>query len=285
MGEAQAPLSGAERSAAFAAGPPKVSRRTLVIGGAVLLALALGGTLGERLFSAVGLNPRGAGPTHGTTATRVASGGVPPSAFRALPKITAPPGGKALAAYMGTQALAPSKAPRFALVDQAGQRVWLAGERGRVVVLSFFDSACNDICPVLGHELARADSALGARAARVEFVTVNTDPLTTSLASDHKAVGRSGLSSLSNWEFLTGSLSQLDRVWKAYGISIEAASNGQVAHNDLLYFLAPDGTGRYRVTPFADETSQRAYVLPPATQARWAAGIAAYAASLTGSSK
>ncbi len=67
---------------------------------------------------------------------------------------------------MGLQKLTVAPAPGLPLVDKRDRRTSLAGLRGRVVVLTFFNSACNDICPVMETELSRAYADLGADAAR-----------------------------------------------------------------------------------------------------------------------
>ena len=73
-------------------------------------------------------------------------------------------------------------APAISLQDQNGRSWTLADAAGKVVVLTFFNAECNDICPVLAQEILQADRLLGSRRADVDFVVVNSDPLETSLA-------------------------------------------------------------------------------------------------------
>ena len=90
-----------------------------------------------------------------------------------------------------------------------------------------------------------------------------------------------GLGQLANWRIVTGPLSTLDHVWKAYGVSISVdPKTGVEAHNDVAYFIDPAGRLRFKATPFADESPTGVYSLPAATVARWAAGIAEYAQKL-----
>ena len=44
-------------------------------------------------------------------------------------------------------------APAFALMSQDGNPVTLIGLRGKVVAVSFFYTACPDICPLLTQKL------------------------------------------------------------------------------------------------------------------------------------
>jgi cytochrome oxidase Cu insertion factor (SCO1/SenC/PrrC family) len=267
-----------DRATALAEGAPGIpSNFVWWVLGAVLV-LSLGGFIGEHLFSAGGLNPV---PT--TTTTRAAnpvgtaqSGTpAPPASHRSL---TAP-----LASFMGLTVPSPRRAPPFVLTDQHGQRVSIPTHPARVVVLTFFNAPCNDICPVLASEIEQADADLGARAGDVEFVTVNTDPSALAASAGTPAVKGTGLDALPNWHMVTGPLTSLNPVWKAYGVSITVETKtGLEAHNDVMDFLDARGIVRYRATPFGDESSTGAFTLTAPNEARWAQGIATYAARLVG---
>lgn len=274
-------LSEEERAAAFRRAEPKVPRNFVPIILAVFAVLGLGGALAEHLLSSVGLNPgvvtTGAStttPPPVTTRSPVIAPPAPPSS----PEVDAP-----LPAFMGITDLAGTTAPPISLVDQSGATLSLADERGNAVVVTFFDSPCQDICPVLAAELVRAAADLGPEAAHVVFLTVNTDPEVLSSAPAVAAAQRSGLDNLADWHFLTSSLRPLNAVWKAYGVSINVSpGTGMVAHNDVMYFISPTGHLEYRATPFADESASGVFSLPPASIARWGQGIATYAGDVLG---
>jgi cytochrome oxidase Cu insertion factor (SCO1/SenC/PrrC family) len=269
-----------DRAAALADGAPGIPARFVwwVLGGA--LVLSLGGLLGEHLFSSAGLNPS---PTTTTTA---------PSPTRTAPSDTpAPPGSgsvrsldAALPSFMGLTTPSPRQIAPFTLTDQQGQQLAVPTTPPRVVVLTFFDATCNDICPVLGSEIEQADTDLGARASDVEFVTVNTDPAALAVsAAAAPALGATGLGSVANWHLVTGPLTSLNTVWKAYGVSISfSPKTGLEAHSDVMDFIDAQGFLRYRASPFADESTDSAYSLSTAAEARWAEGIATYAGRLIG---
>ncbi|HUZ20346.1 MAG TPA: SCO family protein [Acidimicrobiales bacterium] len=248
-----------------------MSRRVVAWFAATIVVLGLGGGLADNY-----LNAGGTGSSNPTSVVPVAT----------LPTIAPnkPRLGTSMSDFMG---VTPERgtAPAFTLTDPAGSRVSLASLRHKVVVLSFFEPTCQDICPVIASELRYASRDLGpAAAAEVAFVTVNADPLVTSLDATRSVGARSGLSVVANWSFLTGSLPRLDGVWRSYGITVDVAS-GAVAHNDLIWFISPSGRLAYRATPFANE--QRAngtYTLAMSQRARWGRGIAAYASHLLPSS-
>jgi protein SCO1 len=182
---------------------------------------------------------------------------------------------------MGLERLNAAVAPGFSLTDQDGRLVSLASLRGKVVVLSFFDAACDDICPVLEKELSQTYSDLGPLAPSVAMVTVNTDPLALTLSSARAVAAAPGDALPATWYFLTGPLSRLNPVWSSYGIAIDVERDtGLVSHNDYLYFIDPAGRLRFRATPFANEGTSGVYSLPESTEGAWAAGIANEARAL-----
>jgi len=254
-----------DRAAALAEGAPGVPHRVVIVAVIVAALLALGGTALERLFSSVGLNPTP------SVARPVAT--PPPTA---VPELRA-----SMAAFLGVATLTPGPAPSIALTDQNGRPVALDQLRGNVVVLTFFDAGCADACPVLAADITRADADLGASRSRVVFLTVNTDPLRTAPDAPPATAALTGLSALGNWHFLTGSLGALDAVWRRYGVTINVeAASGVVAHNNVMYFIDPQGRLRFRATPVADESPTGAFSLPPSSVIRSADGIATYAAGL-----
>lgn len=263
-----------DRVAALAEGAPGIPVKFVywVLGAA--LVLSLGGLLGEHLFSSAGLNPV---PT-------TVPGPVTPAAPSATP--SAPSSDRSINAslqsFMGLSTPTPKPAPAFTLTDQNGQARSVPAPP-RVVILTFFNAPCNDICPVLAAEIEQADSDLGMAASNVEFITVNTDPSALAPSGEAPALSQTGLGALPNWQILTGPLVTLNTVWKAYGVSISAdTKTGLEAHNDVMDFIDARGELRYRATPFADESTTGSYSLPTASITRWGEGIATYAMKLLG---
>ncbi|MGO8863560.1 MAG: SCO family protein [Acidimicrobiales bacterium] len=262
-----------DRTAALAQGAPGIPTKFVYWALGVVLVVSLGGLLGEHLLSSAGLNPVA------TTVPSTAATTVPVP----TPSIVTPERSidSSLASFMGVTVLAPHPASPFTLTDQSGQPTSVPAQPPRVVVLTFFNAPCNDICPVEAAELEQADTDLGAAAADVEFVTVNTDPLALAQSADAPVLAETRLASLPNWHMVTGPLATLDSTWKAYGVSISVEKKtGLEAHNDVMAFIDPRGDLRYRATPYADESSTGTFSLPAATIARWGQGIATYAAQL-----
>ncbi|MHB8244135.1 MAG: SCO family protein [Acidimicrobiales bacterium] len=261
----QSILTEAERAAALSEPPPKVPRSAVLWTVIACLVLGLGGVAVDHFI--------GAGSAGSLTPLPTST--VPP------PQRSLASGGGQLpataAALMALQRAGPGPAPRFRLSTIAGKSISLTQFRGKVVVLSFFDARCNDICPVLERELAQAMSELAKKGFghRVECLTVNTDPYATAAARAAPAV-RGIPPNTSNWLFLTGSLNALDSVWKSYGITVDGQpATGLVSHTDALYFITPKGNLAAQATPTANEVGKGVFRLPASTMHLFAHGIAA----------
>lgn len=284
----RAPLSESERASAFASGRVPVDREAALRAGSVPIprrfvlwvalgfaVLGIGGVIAEHLVGNAGV-----GAAANTPVPTLAGTGAPPSTPQAPagPAVPATP-----SAVIGLTHVNGASATPIHLRSQSGAPWSLADVRGRTVVLTFLNAECNDLCPVLGQEIAQADQLLGSDRGAVEFVVVNTDPLETSLSVTPPALTRTGLDQLANVTYLTGTLAELSTVWKDYGITVAVSNTTRmVSHNDLIYFIAPNGRLTLQATPFGNESAQGTYSLDPATIHTFAVGLAAAATGLAG---
>ena len=163
----RAGLSDAERAAAFSSGRAPVDRTAALRAGSVpvprkfvlwvivgFAVLGLGGLIAEHVVGDAGVE------SAITTPLTTLAGTAPPS-IPAAP--TGPSVGASPAAVIGLRHLALAPAPALDLTDQH-QASWTLGQaRGKVVVLTFVNAECNDICPVLADEIAQADRLARAR--------------------------------------------------------------------------------------------------------------------------
>jgi cytochrome oxidase Cu insertion factor (SCO1/SenC/PrrC family) len=145
----------------------------------------------------------------------------------------------------GTPNVVDTPAPPFTLTDQHGRAVSLDQLRGHVVALTFLDPVCTSDCPLIAQEFRQTDQQLAAQAGRVDFVAVVANPIYRSSSFTKEFDRQEGLTHLSNWYFLTGSLPALRRVWNDYGVEVATVANGaMVAHSDVAFVI--DGQGRQR---------------------------------------
>jgi cytochrome oxidase Cu insertion factor (SCO1/SenC/PrrC family) len=129
-------------------------------------------------------------------------------------------------------------APGFTLTDQFGKRVSLRSLRGKVVVLSFNDPDCTTICPLTTTALLHAKKLLGRAGSRVELLGIGANPEKTQVKWVRDYSQAHGL--LHKWHFLTGSLAELKRVWRAYGIEA-AVVKGTIDHTPATYVIDAHG--------------------------------------------
>jgi cytochrome oxidase Cu insertion factor (SCO1/SenC/PrrC family) len=125
-------------------------------------------------------------------------------------------------------------APGFTLTDQFGKRVSLSSFRGKVVVLTFNDPECTTICPLTTTALLHAKALLGPAASRVQLLGVGANPTATQVkwVRDYSRVH--GMTH--KWHFLTGSLPELRRVWRAYFIDA-SVMKGTIDHTPATYVI------------------------------------------------
>jgi len=150
----------------------------------------------------------------------------------------------ALAIAGGSERMA-SPAPAFSLTDQNGATVTLASLRGKVVLMTFLDPVCTSDCPIIGQEFKQAGVLLGPKDSDVELVAIVANPIYRAVEFTQAFDRQEGLNTVRNWLYLTGSVSQLGKVWDAYGLGVQDLPAGSmVAHGDLAFVI--DRSGRIR---------------------------------------
>ena len=281
---ASEPLSDQQRAAVFAqsnAGVgrdgldrivrPPIPQRFVIFVVAVFVVLGLGGVAVEHFYGGIGTT----GPTT-TLSNTATSTTLPFMTSKSAPNVTAP-----LKAFMGLKEIASATAPPIELVDQVGQ-IWnLNDHRGMVVVVTFFDQTCNDICPIEGSEIRSAQQQLGTMSKNVDFVIINSDPKHLRFTPTPLALRTTKLQTLSGVFFLTGSLTQLNSVWVRYGLSVKISRlSSRIVHNNVMYFIDPRGKLRALAVPFAHQQRSGTFTLKESDMQRFARGLSVEAISL-----
>ncbi len=244
----------------------RIPKKALWGGVAALAILGLGGQAVEHYFGNLGLPSTS---TSNTTPTFVTPSTVAPAASRVPSSPVA-----ANAAVLHLKLLANVPAPAFTLHDQRGHPYGTVQARGRFTLVTFFDQNCTDICPVLGGELRRVLTDLGPSAPRINVIVVNTDPFAPPAPGVPAALSATGLGSYANVHFVTGPLTRLNAVWKAYGVQVRVGSSAaQTAHNSLVYFLSPTSQLLGFAAPAAHESATGVFTLSTAAQAQFAEAL------------
>ena len=146
-------------------------------------------------------------------------------------------------AFDGGRIENPSRLPNFTLHDQSGHGISLAGQRGKLVVLTFLYTHCKDVCPLTAQNLSGAVRLLGRKAAAVRVLAVSVDPRGDTRPSVRHFVRNHRL--VPQFRYLTGSQAQLEPIWRVYGVTPVNRGKGDVDHT--LYTVLADGSGKARV--------------------------------------
>jgi cytochrome oxidase Cu insertion factor (SCO1/SenC/PrrC family) len=158
--------------------------------------------------------------------------------------MTGQPGGMQAAgnpALDGGSSLGGQPAPGIRLENQFGQQMALSQFRGKVVILAFVDSRCTTVCPLTTVSMLEARQLLGAAGVHVQLLGVDANPKATSV-SDVLAYSRAH-AMVNQWDFLTGTLPQLQAVWRAYHIAVQI-QKGLIDHTPGLFVIDPQGRER-----------------------------------------
>lgn len=171
-------------------------KRLLVLG--VVAVLAAGGTVGGLLAT------RGSGSTEAVFApSGPHRGSIPPAGIRA---------------------------PDFALQSYRGPMVRMHDLRGKVVLVTFLDTACRDKCPIITSVIGAAWPLLTpAERANVDALAISVLPQVDSPARIRNFLRQRHALSVLDW--LTGPPLDLPKVWRDYAILAAADSGNANVHS------------------------------------------------------
>jgi len=144
--------------------------------------------------------------------------------------------------YHGSVINPPADAVDFTLTNQKNESTSLSDFRGKYVLLFFGFTTCTDECPATMGVLMQLRDQLKDQADKIQVVFVTTDP-----ARDTPEVIGEFLNRFdSTFVGLTGSPTDLEKVWKDYGVTV--MDNGET-HSTFVYLIDPEG--KFRLTyPF-----------------------------------
>ena len=133
------------------------------------------------------------------------------------------------------------KLPAFALRDQDGRLVRSGDLRGRVVLVTFLDSACKEACPPTAVDIGRGLRLLTPEQRRdVTALAISVDPRVDTRARvraflrSHHADGELA--------FLLGTTRRLRPVWNAFHVLPAVDSGSSDVHTILVEIYDRDGT-------------------------------------------
>ena len=123
-----------------------------------------------------------------------------------------------LTGWVGHLLIHPVRAADFTLTDQHRNPFHMADTAGKVVLMTFIYTHCEDTCPFVALKVKDAYELLTSDADKVAIVAVTTDPkrdVPEVTAAYSKALGLFDV-----WHFVGGAASAVQRVWTKYGIGV-----------------------------------------------------------------
>jgi len=155
------------------------------------------------------------------------------------------------ASFRGTTYAEPYPvAPDFALTRANGTQFRLSEMHGKVVALFFGYTSCPDVCPTTLAELKQALEKLGNKADQVQVLFVTVDPQRDTPERVQEYVNHFNPAFVG----LSGSESDLAKVWNDYGVFVETVDGGSAAGylvNHTARVTLIDQQGNLRVSfPF-----------------------------------
>lgn len=156
--------------------------------------------------------------------------------------------------YEGAELTGP--APDFNLFDQNNELVRLSDNRGKIVILTFMESRCQEVCPLTASELRKAYQTLGSNGDSVVLIGINVNVEANKIDDVSEATLKWHLDEIPNWHFLTGTEVDLKPVWEAYGVAVVATTDGEeeIMHSTGVFLIDEEGEMvRYISVPMDEE--------------------------------
>ena len=142
--------------------------------------------------------------------------------------------------FVGSEPPARFTMPDFALRDYDGSRVFASDLRGKVVVLTFLDTKCEEACPIIAGEVASAWRRLSEAERRATIaVAISTDPRDDTRANIRAFLRRHR--ALRTFRYLTGPIPEMKRLWRTFQVLSSFESGDADTHSAPVRIYSRDG--------------------------------------------
>ena len=136
--------------------------------------------------------------------------------------------------FHGSQITPPMPAKDFTLTSQSSTPVSLSDFQGKYILLFFGYTNCPDECPAAMGAMKLVKNQLKDQADKIQVLFVTTDPV----RDNPQALGNFLSNFDSTFVGLTGTQTELERIWDDYGVTVE--DNGET-HSSRIYLINPEG--------------------------------------------
>ena len=170
---------------------------------------------------------------------------------------------------IGTELQKPRPVPSVPLIDEQGQPFSLSKWRGKWVILAPSMTLCHEVCPLTTGALMELvnDVRLGGLSKQVVIAEATVDPWRDSPYRLRPYKNLTG----ADFEMLTGTQSDIEQLWKFFGVYYTRVPQGKppdvdwlthkpetfdVQHTDAIFFIDPAGQERIVDEGMADVDGQ-----------------------------
>jgi len=144
------------------------------------------------------------------------------------------------ARFIGSEPPARFPMPDFALRDYDGSLVRSSDLSGKIVVLTFLDTKCEEACPIIAGEIASAWRHLSEQERREAVaVAISTDPRDDTPAHIRSFLRRHR--ALGTFRYLTGPIPEMKRLWQTFQVLSSVASGDADTHSAPVRIYGRDG--------------------------------------------
>ena len=131
--------------------------------------------------------------------------------------------------------------PDVNVIDQTGRPLHFYRDlvEHKVVVVAFFFTHCQDVCPIIAYTLVHLQAALGDRFGRdVSLISVSIDPQHDTPAALAAWAKQHGVKP--GWTLVTGRPDEMNRLIRSF-----TGDNARTGLHSLIIFLGNDRTGEW----------------------------------------
>ncbi|MGH3118290.1 MAG: SCO family protein, partial [Gaiellales bacterium] len=150
------------------------------------------------------------------------------------------PGLLAAKKYRGSEPPDGLRLPSFTLREYTGAVVRSDRLHGKVVLVTFLDSQCNQACPIIAAQIGRTIDGLAAKDREsLEVIAISTDPLEDTAASVRRFLARQR--AVGKVRYLTRPAPAIRSVWKSFKILSSLESGTDTVHSAPVRIYDRDG--------------------------------------------
>ena len=137
------------------------------------------------------------------------------------------------------------EAPAIKLIDQNGKTVTNESLKGKVVLINFVYSNCDESCPIMVHKFMDIAEEMKAELGKnLVLVSITMDPERDS-AEVLKAYAEKLKADTSYWSFLTGDKEEIAKTLKAFNFFYQKNEDGSFGHSNGIVLLDKKGVWKY----------------------------------------